>query len=238
MVNRQMRSSLSFRSQAIPLAVVSVFAAACLTLLGPVGCDVVNRSCEDPLHTGLVIEWSGRSVDRYDCQILRYTEKYSEPDAMIFKAIIYVESRFTHSATGCPNLPCGIPWGWTVKECYCYGLMQVVPACSGTTVDLGRLENGHPNLTMEPGLPGWATSIYNPEINIELGIRGISRNRERMKENFEGCTEEQYTLMAIGEYNSYGTTQSCTEINTEYVEHVLEAYYEYSEAAGWPASNY
>ena len=97
---------------------------------------------------------------------------------------------------------------------------------------------GHPNLTMEPGLPGWATSIYNPEINIELGIRGISRNRERMKENFEGCTEEQYTLMAIGEYNSYGTTQSCTEINTEYVEHVLEAYYEYSEAAGWPASNY
>jgi soluble lytic murein transglycosylase-like protein len=225
MVRKKMRSSFSL-------------AAAGLTLLGSVSCDVANRSCEDPLRTDVVIEWSGISVDRYDCQILRFTEEYGEPDAMIFKAIVHVESRFTLDATGCPNLPCGIPWGWTEQECYCYGLMQVVPACGGTNADLGRLPNGHPNLTAEPGIPGWATSIYNPEINIELGIRGVARNRERMLEQFEGCTEEQYTLMAIGEYNSYGTTQSCTEINSGYVEAVLEAYQQYSDAAGWPVRDY
>jgi soluble lytic murein transglycosylase-like protein len=224
MVRKPMRSSLSL--------------AACLSILGAVGCAVDDRSCEDPLRTDIVIEWSGIPVDRYDCQILRYTEEYGEPDAMIFKAIIRVESGFHHDATGCPNLPCGIPWGWSEEECYCYGLMQVVPACGGTSVDLGRLENGHPNLTTEPGMPGWATSIYNPEINIELGIRGIASNRARMMDSFEGCTEEQYTLMAIGEYNSYGTTQSCTEINSEYVAHVLEAYDEYSAASGWPARDY
>jgi hypothetical protein len=231
-----MRASLTSGRGAILTSVV--LAVACPTLLGAVGCDVANRSCEDPLHTGIVIEWSGIPVDRYDCQILRFTEKYGEPDAMIFKAIIRVESGFHHDATGCPNLPCGIPPGWTEQECYCFGLMQVVPACGGTSVDLGRLENGHPNLTTEPAMPGWATSIYNPEINIELGIRGIASNRQRMQENFEGCTEEQYTLMAIGEYNSYGTTQSCTEINTGYVEHVLEVYDEYSAASGWPAADY
>jgi len=212
--------------------------ALCAPLLASAGCEVENRSCEDPLRTEIVIEWSGVSVDRYDCQILRHTEKYAEPDAMIFKAIIDIESNFEHDATGCPNLPCGIPWGWTEEECYCYGVMQVVPACGGTTVDLGRLADGHPNLITEPSVPGWASSIYNPEINIEIGIRGVASNRARMMEQFAGCTEEQYTLMAIGEYNSYGTTHSCTEMNAEYVGHVLEAYDLYSEAAGWPARDY
>jgi hypothetical protein len=177
-------------------------------------------------------------MDRYDCQILRFTDKYSEPDAMIFKAIIHVESRFTHDADGCPNLPCGIPMGWAEPECHCFGLMQVVPACRGTSVDLGRLADGHPNLTTEQSFPGWATSIYNPEINIELGIRAVASNRQRMMEQFAGCTEEQYTMMAIGEYNSYGTTQSCTEINFEYAEAVLAAYQLYSEASGWSERDY
>jgi hypothetical protein len=212
--------------------------AWCALLLTAAGCDAENRSCEDPLRTGIVIEWSGVPVDRYDCQILRHTAAYGEPDAMIFKAIIDIESNFEHDATGCPNLPCGVPWGWTESECYCYGVMQVVPACGGTSVDLGRLEDGHPNLTTEPSLPGWASSIYNPEINIELGIRAVASNRVRMMEEFPGCTEEQYTLMAIGEYNSYQTTHSCTELNSWYVEHVLEAYRLYAEASGWPARDY
>jgi soluble lytic murein transglycosylase-like protein len=217
--------------------VVLCFAAACVA--GASGCGVENRPCEpDPLRTDIVIEWSGIPVDRYDCQILEYTEKYGEPDAMIFKAIIHVESRFNHDANGCPNLPCGIPWGWTEPECHCFGLMQVVPACRGTTVDLGRLADGHPNLTTEPSLPGWATSIYNPDINIEIGIRGVASNRQRMMDGFSGCTEEQYTLMAIGEYNSYGTTQSCTQINSGYVEAVLAAYHQYADASGWPERQY
>lgn len=216
-----------------------LLAAACAWIAIASGCEVEDRPCEpDPLRTGITIEWSGIPVDRYDCQILRFTEKYGEPDAMIFKAIIDIESNFEHAADGCPNLPCGIPLGWTEPECHCFGLMQVVPACGGTTVDLGRLENGHPNLTTEPSMPGWATSIFNPEINVELGIRGLASNRQRMMEGFAGCTAEQYTLMALGEYNSYGTTQSCTEINAEYADAVLEAYHLYSEAAGWPERAY
>lgn len=213
--------------------------AAWVWLLGAAGCAVEDRPCEpDPLRTGITIEWSGISVDRYDCQILWHAEKYGEPDAMIFKAIVDIESNFEHDADGCDNLPCGIPEGWTEPECHCFGLMQIVPACSGSTADLGRLENGHPNLTTEPSMPGWATSIFNPEINIELGIRAVAGNRRRMMESFAGCTEEEYTLMAIGEYNSYGTTQSCTEINAEYVDAVLEAYHLYSAASGWPERAY
>ena len=217
----------------------SLLVAACACALGAVGCEDADRACDpDPLRTGITIEWSGIPVDRYDCQILGFTEEYGEPDAMIFKAIIDVESNFEHDADGCPNLPCGIPWGWAEPECHCFGLMQVVPACGGSTVDLGRLANGHPNLTTEPSMPGWATSIFNPDINVEIGIRGLAENRRRMMENFEGCTEEQYTMMALGEYNSYGTTQSCTEINTEYAAAVLEAYHLYSAAAGWPERAY
>ena len=44
--------------------------------------------------------------------------------------------------------------------------------------------------------------------------------------------------MAIGNYNRYGSTQSCTEINTDYVNHVLEAYREYAAAAGYPERPY
>ena len=79
-----------------------LLAAACVWLLCAAGCDGTYRACEpDPLRTGITIEWSGIPVDRTDCQILRFTEEYGEPDAMIFQAIIYVESRFQFDAVGC-----------------------------------------------------------------------------------------------------------------------------------------
>jgi hypothetical protein len=204
---------------------------------GPFSIDA--GTCDpDPLRTGLAIEWSGLSEDMYDCPILELAEEYGEPDAMIFKAMIYVESRFQYDAKGCPNLPCGIPESWSVTECYCFGVMQIVPACGGTPADLGLLPNGHPNLTTDPRADAWGTSIYNPWINIELGIAGVAGNRQRMMEQFPGCTEDQYTMMAIGDYNSYGSTQSCTAYNFSYDDAVLEAYALYSEAAGWPAHDY
>lgn len=204
---------------------------------GPFSIDA--GTCEpNPLRTGLVIEWSGLSEDMYDCPILELAAEYGEPDAMIFKAMIYVESRFFYDATGCPNLPCGIPDGWSVTECYCFGVMQIVPACGAGEGGLGRYPDGHPNLTLDPRADGWETSIFNPWINIELGIAGVAGNRQRMMEQFPGCTEEQYTLMAIGDYNSYGSTQGCTAYNTAYDDAVLEAYARYSAAAGWPAHGY
>src|SRR4051812_50119030 len=85
-------------------------------------------SCDtDPLHTGLTAVQTGVSVDAFDCPILAWSAHYNEPDPMIFKAIIYVESRFDNKSVACPNLPCGTPDGWSTDESGCYGLMQVVP---------------------------------------------------------------------------------------------------------------
>jgi len=192
----------------------------------------------DPLLTNLPPLWNGNSVDAYDCPILEFTAQYGEPDAMIFKAIIYVESRFQYDAVGCTgNGPCCPDRGWTAAECACLGLMQTGPSCSSSS-PLGLLPNGRVDLETDPDCAGFAGSVFNPLVNIELGIAGVSRNRARMREDFPGCTEDQYTMMAIGEYNNYQSTQSCTVYNSDYDRAVLQAYDEYSAAAGWPAHPY
>ncbi|HVY45865.1 MAG TPA: hypothetical protein VHB21_08300, partial [Minicystis sp.] len=86
--------------------------------------------------------------------------------------------------------------------------------------------------------PDWDNSVFNPEVNVELGIAGIAGNRAQVKQQFPGCTEDQYTLMAIGNFNSYGSTKSCTEYNFDYDNAVLDAYGQYADAAGWPAHAY
>ena len=55
---------------------------------------------------------------------------------------------------------------------------------------------------------------------------------------FPGCTEEQYTCLAIGNYNSYGSTRSCTEFNFDYRDYVLIGYDMYAEAAGYDSRPY
>jgi hypothetical protein len=192
----------------------------------------------DPLHTGLTAMQTGVSVDAFDCPILTSTAHYKEPDPMIFKAIIYVESRFDDTSVACPNLPCGTPSGWTAAESGCYGLMQVVPACGGAPNNAGLLANGHPNLTTDPTAAGWAGSIFNPDVNIEIGISGIAENRAQVEKQFPGCTVDQYTLMAVGNYNNYGSTKSCTQYNMAYDNAVLMAYQQYAAAAGYPAHGY
>ena len=192
----------------------------------------------DPLRTNLEALWNGNSVDAYDCPFLQYTELYNEPDAMIFKAIAYVESRFQYDAVGCTgNGPCCPEIGWSAAECACLGMMQNGPAC-GATSGPGLLPNGHVNLETDPDCAEFSNSIFNPVVNIEIAVSRVSRNRERMMENFPGCAEDQYTMMAIGEYNNYQSTESCTVFNFEYDTAVLEAYSEYSAAAGWPTHPY
>jgi hypothetical protein len=44
--------------------------------------------------------------------------------------------------------------------------------------------------------------------------------------------------MAIGNYNSYGSTHGCTQYNTAYDALVLEAYDRYAAAAGYAARTY
>jgi hypothetical protein len=44
--------------------------------------------------------------------------------------------------------------------------------------------------------------------------------------------------MAMGDYNSYGSTKSCTQYNSTYDNLVLDAYNKYSTAAGYAAHKY
>ena len=192
----------------------------------------------DPLKTGLTAQQTGVSVDAFDCSILKWSTSYGEPDPMIFKAIIYVESRFDDTSVACPNLPCGTPAGWTTAEAGCFGLMQVVPACGDDPGDAGLLPGGQPNLTTDPSASGWAGSIFNPDVNIEIGISGVAGNRAQVEKQFPGCTVDQYTMMAVGNYNSYGSTTSCTKYNTAYDDGVIAAYQQYATAAGYPAHAY
>ncbi len=195
-------------------------------------------TCNDTLKTGLVAQQTGVSVDAFDCQILNWANVYGEPDPMVFKAIIYVESRFDDTSVACPNDPCGTPSGWTTNESGCFGLMQVVPACNDDPGDAGLLANGQPNLTTDSTASGWATSIFNPDVNIHIGISGIASNRAQDMKKFSGCTTDQYTMMAVGDYNSYGSTTSCTSVNKPYDDGVIAAYQEYATAAGYPAHPY
>jgi hypothetical protein len=116
--------------------------------------------------------------------------------------------------------------------------MQVVPACGGTPGNVGLMPNGHPNLTTDMSAAGWSTSIFNPNVNVDIGIAGVSGNRAQEHSHFPGCTEDQYTMMAIGDYNSYGSTHSCTQYNTAYDDIVLMAYHQYAAAAGYTPHAY
>lgn len=197
------------------------------------------ESCEtDPLETGIVAEQTGVSADVADCSILKWTAEYAEPDPMIVKAMIYGESRFDYAADGCPNLPCGIPGGWTEAEAHCYGLMQVVPACGPIAGDAGLLPDGHPNLTTDTTSPDFENSIFNPDVNIHVGLAGFAGNRAEVKGLYPGCTEDQYTLMALGNLASHGSTTGCNEYNRDYIDYILPAYFEYCTAAGYSPHAY
>jgi hypothetical protein len=193
----------------------------------------------DVLKTGLVAMQTGVSVDAFDCSVLTWTAHYAEPDPMIFKAIMYVESRFDNTSVACPNMPCGVPSGWNAQtECGCYGLMQIVPACMDDPGDAGILPNGHPDLAGDAAVSGWSNSVFDPDVNIHIGIAGVAGNRKQEEQKFPGCTTDQYTLMAVGDYNEYGSTKSCTEYNTQYDDAVLMAYQQYATAAGYTTHAY
>ena len=216
-----------------------VVLAACGGGGGGGGDGSISGSCDtDPLHTGLVAQQTGVSVDAFDCEILKWTAQYNEPDPMIFKAIIYVECRFDQLSIGCTNLPCGQPSGWNTMEAGCLGLMQIVPACNGTPDNVGLLPDGHPNMTSDMSSSSWPGSIFFPDNNVHIGIYGFHDNRMQEQAKFSGCTPEQYTLMAMGDYNSYGSTKSCTQYNTQYDTLVLDAYRTYAAAAGYTPHPY
>ena len=127
--------------------------------------------------------------------------------------MILQESNFDTFAVS-PDIPCGVPDGWTDQESRSFGLMQATPAC----VDG---DGTRPNLTTDRNSPNWTASWFNPEYNINRGVESLSENLSLVMNNFPGCSNEQYMLMALGAYNSGQTAiDGCGEWNDRANEYI------------------
>ena len=172
--------------------------------------------------------------DAYDCQILSLAQTAAEPDPMIFKAQVALESNFDIEAIS-PDAPCGTKAGWTVDESKSLGLMQLTPACGWLKKAL--LPNGHPNLERDETSALWATSVFNPTLNVEEGVRAMQVGRAAVKKKFLGCTETQYTLMALSAFNQgESSVSACGMVSmngSNYIGAVLLRYETLARSAGY-----
>jgi hypothetical protein len=184
---------------------------------------------DEPLKTG------NGNVDAYDCTLINLAAQYKDPDPMMAKAQIQQESGFNMFATS-PDSPCGDPAGWTDAESKSFGLIQVTPACGETPAAL--LPNGHPNLDMDTTSTLWASSIFNPAINLEEGMRSISGSLRTLEGMYPGCTMAQYVEMSAGAFNSGNdAVTGCAAFNSraqDYVNSVLGHYRTFASSAHWP----
>ena len=183
----------------------------------------------DPLKT------KNTKTDAYDCSILELSAKWGMPDPMIVKAQIQQESSFDVFAIS-GDSPCGTMTGWTDAESKSFGLIQTTPACGEAKSAL--LPNGHPNLTMDMTSPLWATSVFNPAINLDEGIKTDVDGLDELEKKFPGCTAIQYNMMAAGAFNSgTGAITGCGGYNARaqaYVTAITAHYHQFAAAAGWP----
>ena len=205
----------------------SIFAAAIILssiIVGPsAGLSHAYASKSGGIGTG------NASYDRYDNYILSSSQKYTFSDPMMIKAMIMQESAFISNAVS-PDDPCGIPKGWTAYQSRSFGLMQVTPAC----VQPASI----PNLTQNQHSSKYATSWFNPHYNVDQGTSILSSALSDMKARFTSCTTNQYTLMAVGAYNSgEGAISGCGLWNDRagsYITAVLNHYQTFAQMAGIP----
>jgi hypothetical protein len=183
----------------------------------------------DPLRTATA------RVDAYDCILIELAQQYGHPDPMMVKSQVQQESSFNVLATS-PDSPCGTKAGWTDAESKSFGLVQVTPACGEGMPAL--LPNGHPNITMDMQSAMWATSIYNPTLNLGEGYKTITGMLRSLKQKYAGCTDPQYVLMSAGAFNSgTGAVLGCGMYNARaqmYVDAVLGHYHQFARSASWP----
>jgi Transglycosylase SLT domain len=183
----------------------------------------------DPLKTG------NPGMDAYDCLLMELAAKYGHPDPMMVKAQVQTESGFNVMATS-PDSPCGSPAGWSDPESKSFGLIQVTPACGEAKPAL--LPNGHPNLDKDMQSPLWATSIFNPVLNLDEGFNTITGSLRSLQAKYSGCTAPQYVAMSAGAFNSGDDSVSgCDMYNARaqgYVNAVLGHYRTFAQSSGWP----
>jgi len=188
-----------------------------------------NCPAVDPLKTNKA------NQDKYDCAILAVSAKYGMPDPMIVKSQIQQESSFNVFAIS-GDSPCGIMNGWTDAESKSFGLIQTTPACGEATAAL--LPNGHPNLDQDMSSPSWATSVFNPTINLDAGVQTDTDSLKALKKKYAGCTAAQYNMMAAGAFNSGDSAVTgCGMYNSRaqaYVNAITSHYHQFAQEAGWP----
>ncbi len=218
------------------------FVVVALLVAPTYGCEFVTddavvkecvAACDDPICGG------DRGADAYDCQILESARLANEPDPMVFKSQISLESNFSLYAVS-PDSPCdgGREPGWTEPETKSFGLMQLTPACGW--LPNARLADGHPNLAHEEDAALWPTSVFNPAINITEGVRAIMVDRANVRRDYPGCTDDDYTLMALGAFNQgenavSGCGLPMMSLSAQnYVRIVLSRYMELAGRAHWP----
>ncbi len=173
--------------------------------------------------------------DTYDCQILALAEAANEPDPMIFKAQIVVESNFNVFAIS-PDAPCNVKEGWTGEESRSFGLMQLTPACGW--LKAARLPDGRPNLERDASSELWSTSVFNPVVNVNDGVQAMQIDRAEMKNTFPGCTEADYTQMTLAAFNQGGNSVTgCNQMSPAaavYVAKIIGQYSVIASDAQWP----
>ncbi|HWZ90333.1 MAG TPA: transglycosylase SLT domain-containing protein, partial [Polyangiaceae bacterium] len=193
------------------------------------GAGTVNCPASDPLKT------NNTKTDAYDCAVLEVSAKWGMPDPMIVKCQIQQESSFQIFAIS-GDSPCGIMQGWTDAESKSFGLIQTTPACGEATTAL--LPNGHPNLDQDMASALWATSVFNPSINLDAGVQTDTSSLKALKKKYPGCTDAQYNMMAAGAFNSGdGAVLGCGMYNARaqaYVDAITSHYHQFAPAAGWP----
>ncbi len=144
--------------------------------------------------------------DQFDSYIINASDHYGITDKLLVKSLIMQESSFDNLSISLDS-PCGVPNGWTEQESKSFGLTQVTPAC-------GEAGGSRPNLTTDANSPSWPTSLFNPEFNVEQGVKAVSDYLSLMKNKFPECTNEQHLLMALGAYNSgEGAIEGCDSWN-------------------------
>jgi soluble lytic murein transglycosylase-like protein len=167
------------------------------------------------------------AYDQFDPYIIRASDYYDMTDKIMIKSLIMQESHFDMFTISLDS-PCGIPEGWTDQESKSFGLTQVTPAC-------GEVGGGKPNLTTDPNSPSWASSLFNPEFNINQGVKELSRYLLLMKSKFPECSNEQFMLMALGAYNSgENAIEGCNSWSDRadnYIMNVIEHHRNLSERA-------
>ncbi len=196
---------------------------------GAGGAAAIDCKTSDPLKT------NNTKQDAYDCAIIDVAKKWGMPDPMIVKSQIQQESNFGIFAIS-GDSPCGTMQGWTDAESKSFGLIQTTPACGEAKSAL--LPNGHPNLTQDMNSALWATSVFNPPINLDEGVKTDADGRTALKKKYPTCTDAQYNMMAAGAFNSGDSAVlGCTSYNTRaqtYVTYITQHYHAFAKAAGWP----